>query len=92
MGGELQLALTASEDLGWGNKIEKEAIQNNKYMRNTQICVWPLIVVVKFCSGPCKLFGCEKKGFLLEILVLVGLGRSGRLIGRVSTYVRPDWS
>ena len=39
-----------------------------------------------------EISGVKNYGLLLEILVLVGLGRSGRLIGSISTYFRPDWS
>ena len=45
----------------------------------------PLIVVNFFRFFP-KISGGKNWGLLLEILVLVGLGRSGRLIGSISTY------
>lgn len=45
-------------------------------------------LVAKFFSVSCQISGSQNWGFLVEILVLVGIGRSGRLIGFVSTCFR----
>ena len=51
-------------------------------------------VVLSYLSSRYVFHLFEKKsqnlGFLVEILVLVGIGSSGRLVGIVSTYFRPD--
>ena len=48
------------------------------------------LIVVKLFSGPCIFFGSQNKRSLVEVLVLVLIGRSGRLLGFVSTHFRPD--